>query len=71
MVRGKKCYFCTNRAFPSYKDIDVLSKFVSERGKISSRLKSGVCNRHQTKLTREIKRARFLALMPYVTRPFS
>ena len=62
----KTCYFCEKGIEPSYKDPDTLSQFISERGKIIGRRQTGVCARHQRILSREIKRARQLALLPYV-----
>jgi small subunit ribosomal protein S18 len=52
---------------PSFKDIENLKKFVSLRGKILSREKTGVCAKHQRKLSKQIKYARYLALIPYVS----
>jgi len=62
-----KCWFCQNEKLPDYKEFEVLGKFLSERGKILSREKSGACARHQRSLAREIKRARHLALLPFVS----
>jgi small subunit ribosomal protein S18 len=49
-----------------YKDISSLRRFVSERGKIRSRRITGACRRHQSQVARAVKRARELALLPYV-----
>ena len=65
----KFCYFCTNKLTPALSDLDTTKKFISDRGKILSRIRSGLCNRHQKKLTMTIKRARYLALIPYIVRP--
>jgi len=62
----KTCYFCEKGKNPSYKNYEELTKFISERGKIIGRRHTGVCAKHQRILAREIKRARQLALMPYV-----
>jgi small subunit ribosomal protein S18 len=51
-----------------YKDIYHLKKYTSVRGKIISSAKSGVCSKHQRMLARAIKRARFMALLPYVAK---
>lgn len=51
---------------PDYKEATTLRRFMTERGKIVSRGRSGVCAKHQRKLAREIKRARHLALLPFV-----
>ena len=59
--------FCTEKIEDiDYKDVSRLSRFITERGKMSSRRGSGVCARHQRKLARAIKRARYIALLPFV-----
>ena len=62
-----KCFFCQFKTEPSYKDYENLKKFTSSRGKILSRKLTNICARHQRKLTKHIKYARFLALIPYVS----
>jgi small subunit ribosomal protein S18 len=62
-----KCFFCQYGVKPAFKDIDNIEKFLSPRKKIISREKTGVCAKHQRSLTKEIKYARFLALIPYVS----
>ncbi|NAZ23687.1 MAG: 30S ribosomal protein S18 [Thermocrinis sp.] len=62
----KTCYFCENGKELSYKEYEELAKFLSERGKIIGRRQTGVCAKHQRILSREIKRARQLALLPYL-----
>ena len=65
--RRKVCQFCVDKAtFVDYKDVAKLKKFTSERGKILPRRATGACAMHQRQLTEAIKRARQLALMPYV-----
>ena len=49
-----------------YKDIGTLRRFISDRGKIRSRRITGACRRHQSQVARAVKRARELALLPYV-----
>ena len=49
-----------------YKDVNVLRKFISDRGKIRSRRITGACRRHQNQIATAVKRARELALLPYV-----
>ncbi len=61
------CFFCKYKLIPSFKDIANLDKFLSPRKKILNREKSRVCAKHQRMLTKEIKYARFLALIPYVS----
>ena len=64
--RRKVCLFCANRNEAiDYKDPQKLRNFVSERGKIEPRRRTGVCARHQRPLAIAIKRARHLALLPY------
>lgn len=65
IVKPKVCIFCADKSAIDYKDIMLLRKFVSERGKIEPRRRTGVCAKHQRKLALAIKRARFLALLPY------
>ena len=65
--RKKVCHFCVERAEEiDYKDIAKLRKFVSERAKILPRRATGTCAKHQRELTTAIKRARQIALIPYV-----
>lgn len=62
----RTCYYCDNKtSVIDYKDKETLSRFVSERGKIVSRGRTGTCSKHQRFLTIAIKRARFLAFLPY------
>lgn len=64
--RKKVCHFCVDRVEAiDYKDIARLRKFVSERGKILPRRVTGTCAGHQRELTSAIKRARYIALLPY------
>ena len=66
--RRKVCYFTTNKITKiDYKDVAKLRKYISERGKILPRRITGNCAKHQRALTVAIKRARHVALMPYVT----
>ncbi len=62
----KKCRFCENKdILIDYKQVSALERFVTNRGKISPRRFTGTCARHQRKVAAEIKKARFLALLPY------
>ena len=66
--RKKVCIFCADKVdFLDYKDTGKLRKFISERGKILPRRISGTCALHQRELNTAIKRARQVALLPYVT----
>jgi small subunit ribosomal protein S18 len=63
----KTCSICESGVrFVDYKDERTLSRFVTERGKILPRRISGVCARHQRQIGTAIKRARYLALLPYI-----
>ena len=66
--RKKVCVFCGKENNQiDYKDLAKLRKYVSERGKILPRRITGNCAKHQRALTLEIKKARHIAIMPYVT----
>jgi len=67
----KDCAFCKNNLDIDYKNIELLTRYVSSRGKILSRRISGNCAKHQRKVSQEIKRARFLNLLPYTGRVIS
>ena len=64
--RKKVCVFCGKDNLIDYKDVNKLKRYVSERGKILPRRSTGNCAKHQRALTVAIKRARHVALMPYV-----
>lgn len=65
-VQTKKvCLFCKEGKNPSYTDVASLKRFTTDRGKIVNKSRSGVCSKHQRALSREIKHARHLALMPF------
>ncbi len=64
--RRRVCPMCENKiSFVDYKDFNFLRRFISDRGRIESRRKSGACAKHQRALAQAIKRARHLALIPY------
>jgi small subunit ribosomal protein S18 len=65
--RRKSCQYCRDKIpFVDYKDVPTLRKFISDRGKIRSRRITGACRRHQNQIAQAVKRARELALLPYV-----
>ena len=67
--RKKVCKFCTEKIDAiSYRDVRLLQGFVAERGKIVPRRLTGVCTTHQRRLTRAIKQARNIALLPFAAR---
>ena len=65
---AKECFFCKEKKNPDFLDSETLKKFISERGKIQSRQRTGVCSKHQRKLTTAVKRARLIALLPFIVR---
>lgn len=65
VVKPKVCAFCSDNIKIDYKDITTLKRYISDRAKIEPRRRTGVCARHQRQLAMAIKRARFLALLPY------
>ena len=68
MNKRKVCQFCVDKATSiDYKDTAKLRRYMSERSKILPRRTTGVCAMHQRELTEAIKRARQIALLPYVT----
>ena len=65
----RKCAFCLNKTEDiDYKDVSTLGKYLNRWSKIESRERNGNCARHQRWLVTAIKRARYLALLPYVSR---
>ena len=68
-LEKKHCFFCVNNVSDiDYKDWQVLQRFISSYGKITPKRRNGVCSKHQRKLAQSIKRARFMAILPYVAR---
>jgi small subunit ribosomal protein S18 len=63
---GMKCPFCEKSATPDYKDFEALKPFVTERGRLLGRVRTGVCQKHQRRLSVAVKRARHLARLPFV-----
>jgi small subunit ribosomal protein S18 len=64
--KKKICKFCAQKLKIDYKDADVLRRFITERGKILPRRITGTCAKHQRTLAVAIKRARIIALLPFV-----
>ena len=65
-ARRKICTFCVDKVkHIDYKDVGRLRRFISDRSKMEARRKTGVCSKHQRALSRAIKRARILALIPF------
>ncbi|MDR0718664.1 MAG: 30S ribosomal protein S18 [Treponema sp.] len=64
--KKKVCKFCVQKLRIDYKDADILRRFITERGKILPRRITGTCAKHQRALAVAIKRARMIALLPFV-----
>ncbi len=62
----KVCKFCSQKIEVDYKDVPLLKQFITEKGKILPARTTGVCAKHQRLLAQAIKRARILALLPFV-----
>lgn len=66
MHKKKVCQFCADKDLKiDYKDVDTLKKYVTERGKILPRRVTGACAMHQRAITKAVKRARVVALLPF------
>lgn len=66
-TRKKYCKFCANKELAiDYKNIDLMKQYISDVGKIEPARLTGTCAKHQRRITAEIKRARQMALIPYV-----
>ena len=63
--RKKRCYMCEGKEI-NYKDVDILKKYINERGKILPRRVTGACAKHQRYIAGEIKKARIIGLLPFV-----
>jgi small subunit ribosomal protein S18 len=66
-IKKKVCRFCTQKLKIDYKDVDGLRRFITERGKILPRRITGTCAKHQRTLAEAVKRARIIALLPFVS----
>ena len=66
--RRKKrvCAFCVDKATIDYKNVDVLSRYINDYGRIRPRRQTGTCAKHQRRLAVAVKRARHIALLPFV-----
>ncbi len=65
---AKDCPFCRQSFEPDYKETNTLTRYLSERGKLLSQARTGLCSKHQRRITQEIKKARHVALLPFVVR---
>lgn len=69
MTNSKQCFFKQNGInYIDYKDTEILKRFINPHGRIMAKKKTGVCSKNQRKLANAIKLARFMALLPYVSR---
>lgn len=64
----KKCFFCEEKKSPTFEDSAILQRYITERGKIIARARTGLCAKHQNALSTNIKYARHLALLPFVVK---
>lgn len=68
-VRVKRgCFYCGEKKSPTYTDTVTLKRFMSDRGKIVPKQRSGACAKHQRRIAVEVKRARHLALLPFTVK---
>ncbi len=66
-IKRRNCFFCKDHiAEIDYKNVNQLRRYISEKGKIRSRRITGACRRHQVQIAQAVKRAREIALLPYV-----
>jgi small subunit ribosomal protein S18 len=71
-ARPKKCQCCMEDVkYVDYKDVDMLKKYTTERGKIKPSRVTGACTQHQKEIANAIKRARVMALLPYCEATFA
>jgi len=62
-----KCFFCQYNAHPDFREVENLEKFMSHRKKIMGRVKTGMCAKHQRRLTKHVKYAQHLGLLAYIS----
>lgn len=62
----KQCYFCNHRHQVDYKEVESLKQYLDDHGRISKSKYSGLCAKDQRKVAQAIKRARFMALLPFI-----
>lgn len=65
---ARDCNFCNNKVEPDYKDVSLLSKFITERGKLLGRSRTGICSKHQRAVEKVVKYARHVAFLPFIVR---
>ena len=68
-MNNKQCHFCVNNVkYVDYKDTETLKKFLTPHSSLVKSYRTNTCSNHQRKMTSAVKRARFLALLPFVSR---
>jgi len=68
-MRKEQCFFCSQNVIDiDYKEVDLLRRFTSNQAKIIDPKHTGTCSKHERRLARAIKRARFMGILPYVRR---
>lgn len=65
---SKTCHFCDNKNDAFYRDVEVLSKYLTERGKLMGAARSGLCAKHQRHMAKAVKQARTMGMLPFVIR---
>lgn len=63
------CPFCKEKNEPHFKEVEILSHYLTERGKIIGKARTGLCSKHTRKLSQSIKHGRYLGLLPFVVKP--
>ena len=66
VVVPRNCPFCKTKTEPDYKDVDALVRYMNDRAKIQGKSRTGICSKHQRRIGVAIKRARHLALLPFI-----
>jgi len=66
IIVPRNCIYCKSGTTPDYKDTDSLNRYLSDRAKIQGKSRSGICAKHQRRISLAIKRARHLALLPFI-----
>jgi len=62
------CSYCESKTEPNFNDVSSMSRHITDRGMIIAKDRSGLCSKHQKALTKEIKQARFMGILPYIAR---
>ncbi len=65
VYRNNTCFFCDTKTTPDYKKIEEVAQFVTDRARIIGRSRSGICAKHQRRLSTAVKRLRHLGLLPF------